>query len=148
LVQSAEIRYVAFKELIPAGHRGEGDWGGLSLTYEGVNREMWAQFRLLGINGGGNADEFFIVKDSPRSDIQEAAWWMPRRSTVVVALGNVTDEATGATVTFGDGDVRTISLPPHATEIIRHRKERAEDTESVSINIKGAPGSVIPTGVI
>lgn len=148
LVQSAEIRYVDFKKLIPAGHRDEQDWGGLSLSYYGVNREMWAQFRLLGINGGGNADEFFIVKDEPRSDIQEAAWWMPRRSTAVIALGNVTDSTTGATVTFGGGDVRTVSLPPHATEILRHEKERGEDTESVTINITGQPGSVIPTGVI
>jgi len=148
LVQSAEIRYVDFKKLIPAGHRGEEDWGGLSLSYQGVNREMWAQFRLLGINGGGNADEFFIVKDEPRSDIQEAAWWMPRRSTAVVALGNVTDSTTGATVTFGDGDARTVSLPPHATEIIRHKKEKGEETESVKINITGQPGSVIPTGII
>ncbi len=148
LVQSAEIRYVDFKKLLPAGHREEHDWGGLSLSYYGIAREMWAQFRLLGINSGGSVDEFFIVKDELRSDVQEAAWWMPRKSTAIIALGNVTDALTSAMVSFGNGDVQTLSLEPHATGIIRHKMSGAGGPESVAINITGMPGSIIPTGVI
>ncbi|MBV9926417.1 MAG: hypothetical protein JOZ96_15470 [Acidobacteria bacterium] len=93
-VRSAEIRYVDFRKLLPQGEGGARGWGGLSLSYYGIAREMWAQFRFMRVNGGENVDEFFVVKDEARSDIQEAAWWMPRRSTAVIALGNVTDVAT------------------------------------------------------
>lgn len=147
-VKSAEIRYVDLKRLIPAQHRNERDWGGLSLSFYGVNREMWAQLRFLHVNGGSSVDEFFIVKDEPRSEVQEAAWWMPGKSTAVIALGNVTDAPTGAVVRFGDGDTQTVTLAPHATEIVRRERAGNEGAESVTINITGAPGSVIPTGVI
>lgn len=51
-VQSTEIRYVNIRDLIPRRYRHEKNWGGLSLTYNGFNREMWSQFRFLGVNGG------------------------------------------------------------------------------------------------
>ncbi|HEX8846843.1 MAG TPA: IPT/TIG domain-containing protein [Pyrinomonadaceae bacterium] len=148
LIQSAEIRYVDFKKLLPAGHRGERDWGGLALTYHGVAREMWAQYRLLRVNGGGNVDEFFTVKSEQRSDVQEAAWWMPKKSTAIIALGNITDLPTSATLSFGDGDTQTVSLAPNGTGIIRHQHTGQEGVESVKINITGMPGSIITTGVI
>lgn len=147
-IQSAEIRYVDFKSLLPVGHWNEQDWGGLSLSYYGVAREMWAQFRLLGINGGSNADEFFTVKGEQRSDVQEAAWWMPKKSAAIIALGNITDQPTGATISFGDGDSQTVNLTPHGTEIIRHNRAASDGTESVKIQITGMPGSIIPTGLI
>lgn len=148
LIKAAEIRYVDFKKLLPPGHRNERDWGGLSLFYYGVAREMWAQYRLLGVNGGGNADEFFIVRSEQRAEVQEAAWWMPNGSTAILALGNITDAATGATVSFGNGDTQTIDLAPHGTQVIRHEHSAKTGTESVKIEFAGAPGSIIPTGVI
>lgn len=147
-VQSAEIRYVDFKKLLPAEHREERDWGGMSLSFYGESREMWSQLRFLSVNGGSSVDEFFTVKDEPRSDIQEAAWWMPRKSIAIIALGNITDTPTSAIVSFGDGETQTVSLAPHGTDIIRHRQGKDEGTESVTINITGMPGSIIPTGVI
>ena len=148
LIQSAEIRYVNIRKLIPASHRDERDWGGLSLSYHGVPREMWAQFRLLGVNGGGNVDEFFTVKAEQRSDIQEAVWWTPRKSTSIIALGNITDSPTSATVTFGGGETHFVHLAPRATEVIRHKNDKEEGRESVVINVTGQPGSIVPTGVI
>jgi hypothetical protein len=147
-VQSAEIRYVNFKKLLPAGHRDEHDWGGMSLSFYGGNREMWSQLRFLSVNGGNSVDEFFTVKDESRSVVQEAAWWMPRKSTAIIALGNITDTPTSAIVNFGDGDSQTVSLAPHATEIVRHKHGKEAGPESVAINITGMPGSIIPTGVI
>jgi len=147
-VKSAEVRYVNLKRLIPAQHRNERDWGGLSLSFYGVNREMWAQLRFLHVKGGSSVDEFFIVSDELRSDVQEAAWWMPGGSTAVIALGNVTDAPTGAVVRFGDGETQTVTLAPHATEIVRREQGAAAGSASVAINITGAPGSIIPAGVI
>jgi hypothetical protein len=110
-VQSGEIIYADVKSLMPAGHRNEHDWGGMSLNYYGGNREIWSQFRFIDVNGGGSSvDEFFTVKDEPRSDVQEAVWWMPGRSKAIIALGNVTDTATAATVTFGDGRTEEVKL--------------------------------------
>ncbi|MBP6820731.1 MAG: Ig-like domain-containing protein [Acidobacteria bacterium] len=147
-VKSAEIRYVDLKKLIPGQYRDDIDWGGMSLAYTGVTREMWAQFRLLGVNGGGSVDEFFTVPSEVRSDLQEAVWWTPPNSTSIIALGNITDAATSATVRFGDGQEQAVYLAPHATEVIRHVPRSRASGESVAVNVAGAAGSVIPTGVI
>jgi hypothetical protein len=147
-VQSAEIRYVDFKTLLPSDHRNERNWGGMSLSFYGESREMWSQLRFRSVNGGSSVDEFFTVKDERRSDIQEAAWWMPVKSTAIIALGNITGNPTSAVVSFGEGDTQVVSLAPHATEIIRHKHGKEEGVESVVINITGMPGSVIPTGII
>lgn len=148
VIKAAEIRYVDFRKLLPPGHRDEHGWGGLSLAYLGVPREMWAQFRLLGINGGGNVDEFFNVKAEQRSEIQEAVWWAPPKSASVIALGNITDAPTSATVTFSGGEPQAVNLAPHATEMLRRRSGRGDSLESVVINVNGAPGSIVPTGLI
>jgi hypothetical protein len=145
-IESAEIRYVDVKKLLPPGQRDERDWGGVSLTYHGIPREMWAQLRFMGVNGGVNVDEFFVVKAENRSDVQQAVWWTPPESTSVIALGNVTNMPSGATLTFGNGGVHNVQLPPNGTEIIRH--QNANSVESVDIRITGMPGSIIPTGVI
>jgi len=68
-IQSTEIRYVDLKKLIPGPYRNDRDWGGMSLAYTGVTREMWAQLRLLGVNGGSSVDEFFTVPQEVRSDL-------------------------------------------------------------------------------
>jgi len=145
-IESAEIRYVDVKKLLPPTYRDDRDWGGVSLAYHGIPREMWAQLRFLGVNGAGNVDEFFIVKAETRSDVQEAVWWTPPQSRSIIALGNVTGVPSGATLTFGNGEVKSVQLPPNGTEIIRH--ENTSSVESVAIKITGMPGSIIPTGVI
>lgn len=147
-IQGTEIRYVDLKKLIPGQYRNDQDWGGMSLAYYGVAREMWAQLRLLGVNGGGSVDEFFTVPQEARSDLQEAVWRQPPQSVAIIALGNITDAPTSATVRFGDGQERSVSLPPHATETVRHTPLSQTGAESVAINITGAAGSVIPTGLI
>jgi hypothetical protein len=147
-IQSAEIRYIDLKKLIPGPYRNDRDWGGMSLAYTGVTREMWAQLRLLGINGGGSIDELFTVPQEVRSDLQEAVWWMPKQSTAIIALGNITSTATSAMVRFGDGQTHTVYIAPHATEIIRRLPSSQPGGESIAVNITGAAGSVIPTGLI
>jgi hypothetical protein len=148
LIKPTEMRYVDLKKLIPGKYREDKDWGGMSLTYNGVYREMWAQLSFLGVNNGGSVDEFFTVPIEVRSDLQEAVWWMPEQSTAIIALGNITDTATSATVGFGDGQTQTVSLAPHATEIIRYVPRSQAGSESIIINITGAAGSVIPTGLV
>jgi hypothetical protein len=147
-VRSGEIRYADVKSLLPAARRDEYDWGGMSLNYYGGNREIWSQFRFMGVGGGSSVDEFFIVRDESRSEVQDAVWWMPRRSRAIIALGNITDAATSATVTFGDGRTQEVELRPHATEILRGAQSKDGGSESVRINVTGAPGSVVPTGII
>jgi hypothetical protein len=147
-LQSNEIRYVDLKKLIPGAYRNDTNWGGMSLAFSGMPREIWAQLRLLGINGGSSVDEFFSVPTEVRSDVQESVWWMPQNSTAIIALGNITDVATSATVRFGDGQEQTVTLRPHATNIIRRLPRSQAAEESVIITITGAAGSVIPTGLI
>lgn len=148
IVRPAEIRYVDVKSLIPSQRRHEDDWGGLSLSFYGAPREIWSQFRFTGINGGGSADEFFVVPNEQRAEEQEAALWMPRRSRAVIALGNRTEVPTAVSVDFGDGQPRDVQLPPHATEIVRREHPGESGVESIKLNINGAPGSVVPAGII
>ena len=149
-VNPSEIRYLNLKALIPSEHRRRRDWGGLSLNYFGANREIWAQFRFLGINGGNNVDEFFVVTEEQRSAAQAAAWWTPPGSTSVIALGNITDGETSAVVRFANGDGENITLAPHATQLIRRPRsnQSGPNAESVLITTTGAAGSIVPTGLI
>jgi hypothetical protein len=147
-VKSAEIRYVDLKQLIPGKYRNDQDWGGMSLAFYGAPREMWAQLRLLGTKGGGSVDEFFTVPSELRATVQEAVWWMPQRSTAVLALGNITDAATNATVQFGNEPEQNVSLAPHATQIIRRTHDGKASGDSVIIHTYGVIGSVVPAGLI
>lgn len=142
-IESAEIRYVNVMDLLPERYRHERNWGGFALTYYGFNREMWSQFRFIGVNGGNNVDEFFTVKDEAHSDTYQATWWMPQKSEAIVALGNITDASTSATVTFGSGRTRTVDLAPHATELVREERSMTEGTESVAINVTDRCGRAV-----
>ncbi len=147
-LKPVEIRYVDLKKLIPGQYRNDQDWGGMTLAFTGGTRELWAQLRLTGINGGGGVDEFFTVPQEARSEAQQAIWWAPPQSLAIIALGNITDAATSATVSFGDGQSKTVNLPPHATEIIRYTPNFRAGGAAVTIQTTGAAGSVIPTGLI
>lgn len=46
-LDSTEIRYVKLRKLLPSNYRGERDWGGMTLSYYGDNREIWAQLRFF-----------------------------------------------------------------------------------------------------
>ncbi len=146
-IDAGEIRYADIKSLLPDRYRHERDWGGFALTYYGTNREMWSQFRFLGVNGGGSIDEFFTVKEESRAAAYEAAWWGPEKNEVIIALGNISDNATSANVSFGNGQTKTVMLKPHETDLVR-QKYRTQGAESVRIEITGAPGSIVPTGMI
>lgn len=147
-VASAEIRYVKLRKLIPEDYRSDRDWGGMTLSYHGHNREMWAQLRFLHVNGGSSVDEFFTVQSESRSDFYEAAWWAPKESTWIVAVGNLSELPTSAVVKFGSDPARSIKLAPKATEIIRGDAKSLDGAETMTIQVDGAPGSVVPTGLI
>jgi hypothetical protein len=99
------------------------------------------------VNGGGSVDEFFTVKDESRAAAYEATWWGPEKSEVIIALGNISDAATSANVSFGNGETKTVTLKPHETDLVR-QKYRTQGAESVRIETTGAPGSIVPTGMI
>lgn len=146
-INSAEIRYVDIKTLLPRQFQRESDWGGFALTYYGTNREMWSQFRFMRVNGGGNVDEFFTVKDESRSAVYDATWWMASKSQVVIGLGNISDSPTSAKITFGNGHVRNVELQARASAIVREEYPGG-GPESVHIAVDGAAGSIVPTGLI
>jgi len=43
-VEAGEIRYVPIKSLLPPADRDRHDWGGFTLSFSGLPREMWLQF--------------------------------------------------------------------------------------------------------
>lgn len=63
-------------------------------------------------------------------------------------IGSVTDQDTSAILEFGDGQVETVNLAPHATVVSRHPHTSRAGAESVKVTITGAPCSVIPEGII
>lgn len=146
-VEAGEIRYEQVKNLLPDHLRDKRDWGGFALSFSGLPREMWSQFRFPSVNGGGSVDEFFTTKAEAHSKTFEAVWWAPEKSEVILALGNLSDESTSASIVMGSGKSRTMKLAPHATEILKE-KSPYEGTQSVKIDVTGAPGSVIPVGII
>ena len=89
-LQPAEIRFVPIEQLLPSTLRGQRKWGGIALAYTGGVLEVWAQITFHGI-GGGSIDETFNILEEPGSEIREAVWWMPKRSSAIIALG--TDHA-------------------------------------------------------
>ena len=99
------------------------------------------------MNGGGSVDEFFTVKDESRAATYEATWWGPEKSEVIVALGNISDAATSANVRYANGETRTVTLMPHATELVR-QNYRNQGPESIRIEVTGPAGSIVPTGLI
>ena len=150
-LQSAEIRFVPIDQLIPEGLRGQRKWGGLALSFTGGVMELWAQVTFHGV-GGGSVDETFNILEEPGSDTREAVWWMPKRSTAIIALGNSSDTAIHTTAQFSDGDSEEIDIAPYATKFLRRRsREREEETsrnESVKLIAVGREGSLRVAGFV
>ncbi len=154
-LQPADILFLDTKSLIPAEHRNQRDWGGMSLSYMGQSMEAWAQITLHGVNGGDSVNVLFSVLKDARSNSQGAVWWMPRNGEATIALGNGSGERIHATLEFSDGKSRDVNLDPFATEIVtRHANQRGGRlalngmSESVIINSTGPEGSLIARGIV
>lgn len=152
-LEPTEIRFVDIKKLIPPGHRGRHEWGGMSLSYTGHILEAWAQITLTGVGGSGSADVTFSVLDGRGSDVQEAAWWMPRKGTAVIALGNSSGAPLHTTVELTGGESEEVDIAPFGTRYVRVRAAvggpPSEGTaRAVRLTTVGAPGSLRAVGVV
>jgi hypothetical protein len=119
-LQPAEIRFARVDSLIPRYAR-HNHWGGMSLSYVGGNLEVWAQITFHGVDGTGSIDETFNILGDQPSDTREAVWWMPKRSTATIALGNSSETPLQVTAYFPDGESKEIKIAPFGTEFIRRR---------------------------
>ncbi len=149
----AEMRFVDVKSLMPAEYQNNHKWGGMSLAYTGNLMEVWGQLTLHGIGKKGSTNVLFAVVDAPRSTVSGAVWQMPKNATTTIALGNYSDAASSAVLTFSNGDSEIINLAPYQTEIINRKNNGQNQTnnveaESVIINTSGQPGRVITTGLV
>lgn len=146
-LQPAEIRFVPIEQLMPETLRDQRKMGGIALSYTGGVLEVWAQITFHGVGGSGSIDETFNILEEPGSDTREAVWWMPKRSTAVIALGNSSGTAIHTTAQFSKGDSEEIDIPPFATKFIRrHAQDR--ETESVKLTNVGPDGSLRVAGFV
>lgn len=145
-LEPAEIRFIPVEQLMPEAMRGRHRWGGIALSYTGNVLEVWAQITFHGV-GGGSVDETFNILEEPGSDTREAVWWMPRKSTAIIALGNSSNVDIRTTAHFSDGETREIDIPGGATKFIRQRA-RQQDAESVKLTTVGPEGSMRVMGLI
>jgi len=153
-MQAAEVKTVDLKTLMPRNIRNRRDWGGMALSYTGTSLEMWGQLRLLHVSRGGSADITFVNLPDRRSDTRNAVWWMPAEGEAIIALGNLAGSPAKAELQFSNGDHLLVEVPAFGTEFVRRRydgsgRTRSEkEPQAVTITANGAPGSVIPAGVV
>ena len=154
-LQPAEIRFLNTKSLIPAEYRHQQHWGGMSFSYLGRYREMWAQLTLHGIRNGGSANVLFSVLSDINANAQGAVWWMPQDGTVAIALGNSSNQDIHASLEFSGGEVEEVELAPFASQVIRrHADQRGGRSatrgraESVIIRPRGSMDRLTATGVV
>ncbi|HET6978985.1 MAG TPA: hypothetical protein VFI24_21815 [Pyrinomonadaceae bacterium] len=142
-LQPAEIRFVRIDSLIPRYHRNNHRWGGMSLSFTGSVLEVWAQITFHGVAGRGSIDETFNILGDQPSDTREAVWWMPRKSTAVIALGNSSDTPIQVTASFSDGESKQINIRPFSTEFIRRRAANGNKESGTldSVKLTTAPAS-------
>jgi len=147
-LQPAEIRFVPVEQLMPESIRGTHRWGGVALSYTGNVLEVWAQITFHGI-GGGSIDETFNVLEENGSDTREAVWWMPRRSTAILALGNSSGNAVRANVQFSPGESEDVDIPAGKTKFVRrHATGNQARMESVKIVTQSDAGAIRLAGFI
>jgi hypothetical protein len=154
-LQPTEIRFVEVKRLIPARHRRQTAWGGMSLSYTGKVLEVWAQLALLGVGGGGSTDVTFAVLDGRGSDVQEAVWWMPEGGSAVLALGNSSATPLRTTALFANGETQEVDIAPFATRYLRRaageggaRSSTGGAPDAVRLTTVGPPGSLRAVGAV
>jgi hypothetical protein len=139
-LQPAEIRFVRVDSLIPRYARNN-HWGGMSLSYVGSNLEVWAQITFHGVGGTGSIDETFNILGDQPSDTREAVWWMPKRSTATIALGNSSETPLQVTASFPDGESKQINIAPFATEFIRRHAANGQGGNVDSVKLVTTAGS-------
>lgn len=139
-LKPAEIRFVRVDSLIPRFNRNH-HWGGMSLSYVGGVLEVWAQITFHGVDGTGSIDETFNILGDQPSDTREAVWWMPKRSTAVLALGNSSEIPLQVTAYFSDGESKEINIPPFATEFIRRHAANGQGGNVDSVKLVNTGGS-------
>lgn len=154
-LQPAEIRFVTVESLIPAQHRKQHVWGGMSLSYTGMRMEVWAQITLRGAGQRESADVVFSVLNGTGSDKQEAVWWQPKPGKANIVLGNSSSSQIHTTLQFSDGDAQEVDIAPFATRYIRRNVSNGGGNtpeagigQSVKLTTIGPAGSLKATGYI
>lgn len=156
-MQPAEVKTVDLRALMPAAARNRHDWGGMTLSYNGVMLEMWAQLRLMHVGHGNSVDVTFSIPQDKRSHVRNAVWWMPSHGAAVIALGNLAASPITATVQFSNGDAENVTIPAFGTSLIRKRSEQLRldggDGKPATISIvsneaDSANGNLIVTGAV
>ena len=146
----AEVKTVDLKTLMPQNLRNRHDWGGMTLSHNGLLMEMWGQLRLLRVGGGNSTDVTFINTVDKRSDVRDAVWPMPARGAATIAIGNVGTHAVKASLQFSNGDYEEVEVPSFGTEFIRKRENKHDSAEAEAVRIRTLDGSgdLIPAGAV
>jgi hypothetical protein len=145
-----EVRHVNLEQLLPSERNGQ-KWGGMSLDYFGGTLEVVAQLTLFRQGRAGSVDIPFSARADYLSIAQEAVWWMPANGTATLVLGNASDSGISVSVEFSNGETQTVSLAPHATELVEYRDKGQPGPPqsgalSARLNINGPIGSLRATG--
>jgi hypothetical protein len=147
-MQAAEVKTVDLELLMPARIRGSHDLGGMTLSYTGHMLEMWAQLRLMHVHNGGSVDVVFANLSDKRSNVRNAVWTMPERSTAVIAIGNASTTAIKALLQFSNGDSQEVEVPSFGTQLIRRNSQRSggslnADRGADAVKVTSAGGSYL-----
>ncbi len=148
VMQPREMRFVTIESLIPPQHRGQHEWGGMSLSYFGGKMEMWAQITIPGSGQRNSTEVLFSLLNGLGSDTLEAVWFQPRPGKRVIALGNSSDTTIQTHVEFSDGEIKNIEIAPHASKYLRRNFDTGHDGgESVKVTTIGPARSVESVGI-
>ena len=124
-IESAEIRYVKIMDLLPERYRHERNWGGFALTYYGFNREMWSQFRFIGVNVAyakeANPTMFATFSITPSAPSMSAKIRVKNGDTVIatkdVTISGTSVNITGITTTSASETTVKTTAPSFTWEI-------------------------------
>ncbi|HEY0766032.1 MAG TPA: hypothetical protein VGD61_26865 [Pyrinomonadaceae bacterium] len=139
-LKPAEIRFARVDSLIPR-YAKHNHWGGMSLSYVGGNLEVWAQITFHGVGGTGSIDETFNILGDQPSDTREAVWWMPKKSTATIALGNSSETPLQVTATFPNGESKQINIAPFSTEFVHRQADNDKGGNVDSVKLVTSQGS-------
>jgi hypothetical protein len=114
-MQSAEVKTVDLKTLMPHRIQNRQNLGGMTLSYFGYPLEMWAQLRLMHVERGGSVDVTFVNLKDQRSNERNAVWQAPAHSHATLAIGNVGSETLNAELRFSSGELQSVQVAPFGT---------------------------------
>ncbi|HEU4713002.1 MAG TPA: hypothetical protein VFS76_15640 [Pyrinomonadaceae bacterium] len=153
-MQPKEVKTVDLRTSMPKAVRNRKDLGGMTLEYQGGTFEMWAQLRLMRVNGGSSVDLVFSISQDRRSTIRNAVWWMPANTEATIALGNIGDSSLKAKATFANGDSHEVEIPAFGTQFIQRKSETlasinsAGNAEAVTLETLGSNTNLIAAGLV